>query len=129
MSLIKRNSREVLVYICTFVHFDVYSRLIQSCKGGSAIQGKTEVGSAMCGNVLSRGISLSRAFTYRDSPEKPFPCWVFHLQRHSPEIIPGDAFTRRRQLSSWHVFLTRLKGMFYSHPLPCRINTSKQSSY
>lgn len=94
---------------------------------GSAIWGKTEVGSALRGYVLSRGISLSRAFTYRDGPEKPFPCWVFCLQRHSPEIIPGDAFTLRRQLSSRDVFLTRLKGMFYSHPLPCRINTSEQS--
>lgn len=51
MSLIKRNSKKVLVYICRL--FDDYSRLIQSCKDGSAIQGKTEVGSAMCGNVLS----------------------------------------------------------------------------
>lgn len=103
--------------------------LFRAMRMGNTIQGKTEVGSALSGYMLSWGISLSKAFTYRDGPKKPIPCWVFCLQRSSPEIIPGDAFTLRRQMSSWYVFLTRLKGMFYSPTLPCRINTSEQSSY
>lgn len=78
--------------------------------------------------VLSWGTALSRELPEVMLPGSLFPAGCFVI-RDSPEIIPGDAFTPGRQLSSRHVFLTRLKGLFYPRPLPRGTNTWEQRSY